>query len=358
MLRLQVCNHPELFERADVEAPFAFAESAQSGSLTREGDLLFCPDSTANPIKVQLPKIMYHDGGLLDVPTDTNRAGFDTQHLGNLCNIWRTHHIHDSFKEGKSAFSSLPLMDLSATDAEEAFHGNTLANALKANVGEMKLAEHGSLLYDDDFAASTIRPFARVRKTVPKLAVCAANSGIAPLDEVARDWQIHSILANPSKRALVKPAAAPPVELVCSDRSFTMKQESLKNDPLSSTALFGLPGDRMESLKDLELARVTLPALPPRGLIAESTADQLPASGMQVPQMNKLIVDSSKLARLDSLLRQLKAEGHRVLIYFQMTKMIDLMEEYLIYRQYKYLRLDGASKISDRRDMVTDWQTK
>lgn len=34
------------------------------------------------------------------------------------------------------------------------------------------------------------------------------------------------------------------------------------------------------------------------------------------------------------------------------------MEEYLIYRQYKYLRLDGASKISDRRDMVTDWQTR
>lgn len=47
-----------------------------------------------------------------------------------------------------------------------------------------------------------------------------------------------------------------------------------------------------------------------------------------------------------------------MLIYFQMTRMIDLMEEYLIYRQYKYLRLDGASKISDRRDVVTDWQTR
>jgi len=46
------------------------------------------------------------------------------------------------------------------------------------------------------------------------------------------------------------------------------------------------------------------------------------------------------------------------LIYFQMTRMIDLMEEYLSYRQYKYLRLDGSSKISDRRDMVEDWQTK
>jgi len=38
--------------------------------------------------------------------------------------------------------------------------------------------------------------------------------------------------------------------------------------------------------------------------------------------------------------------------------MMDLMEEYLIYRQYKYLRLDGSSKLEDRRDMVMDWQTR
>lgn len=62
--------------------------------------------------------------------------------------------------------------------------------------------------------------------------------------------------------------------------------------------------------------------------------------------------------KLDSLLHDLKLGGHKVLIYFQMTKMIDLMEEYLVFRQYKYLRLDGSSKLEDRRDMVTDWQTR
>jgi DNA helicase INO80 len=74
--------------------------------------------------------------------------------------------------------------------------------------------------------------------------------------------------------------------------------------------------------------------------------------------MSDLILDSGKLHKLDKLLEQLKAEGHRCLIYFQMTKMIDLMEEYISYKQYKYMRLDGSSKISDRRDMVTDWQTR
>merc|ERR1712007_209540 len=40
-----------------------------------------------------------------------------------------------------------------------------------------------------------------------------------------------------------------------------------------------------------------------------------------------------------------------------MTRMMDLMEEYLTYRQYKYIRLDGSSRLSDRRDLVNDWQS-
>jgi chromatin-remodeling ATPase INO80 len=41
-----------------------------------------------------------------------------------------------------------------------------------------------------------------------------------------------------------------------------------------------------------------------------------------------------------------------------MTGMIDLMEEYMIFRQYKYLRLDGDTHLEDRRDMVIDWQQR
>lgn len=41
---------------------------------------------------------------------------------------------------------------------------------------------------------------------------------------------------------------------------------------------------------------------------------------------NSLITDSGKLTVLDGLLTKLKMQGHRVLIYSQMTKMIDLLE--------------------------------
>jgi DNA helicase INO80 len=90
----------------------------------------------------------------------------------------------------------------------------------------------------------------------------------------------------------------------------------------------------------------------------ESPIDQSPFPSLRVPASQRLVVDSAKLARLDDLLRELKDGGHRVLLYFQMTRMMDLAEEYLIYRQYKYLRLDGSSPIDQRRDMVTAWQTK
>ena len=68
-----------------------------------------------------------------------------------------------------------------------------------------------------------------------------------------------------------------------------------------------------------------------------------------------LIWDLAKLTRLDVLLDEMKLAGHRVLIYFQMTRMIYLME-YMTFRKHEYLRLDGSSKVEDRRDMVADWQ--
>lgn len=68
-----------------------------------------------------------------------------------------------------------------------------------------------------------------------------------------------------------------------------------------------------------------------------------------------MVNDSSKLKYLDYLLKKLKSEGHRVLIFCQMTKMIDILEEYVIRMNYKYFRLDGSSNIADRRDMVLDF---
>lgn len=136
------------------------------------------------------------------------------------------------------------------------------------------------------------------------------------------------------------------------------QQTGVTDAPEESLALYGLPPDTREYPGACATFHNNFPGVSLSGLIGSSPSNQLPLSYMQVPEAKRLIYDSAKLARLDALLHELKAGDHRVLVYFQMTRMMDLMEEYLIYRQYKYLRLDGSSKLEDRRDMVIDWQTR
>nr|CAB3256206.1 helicase SWR1 [Phallusia mammillata] len=77
---------------------------------------------------------------------------------------------------------------------------------------------------------------------------------------------------------------------------------------------------------------------------------------ISIPDRECLVSDSGKLKALDMLLRRLKDGGHRVLIYSQMTKMIDILEEYMVLRRHTYVRLDGSSRISSRRDTVAGFQ--
>ena len=79
---------------------------------------------------------------------------------------------------------------------------------------------------------------------------------------------------------------------------------------------------------------------------------------IEFPTIYSLIAESSKLRTLNNLLIRLKREKHRVLIFCQMTKMMDIIEDYLQFKKYKYYRLDGGSGINDRRDMVNGFQSR
>lgn len=110
--------------------------------------------------------------------------------------------------------------------------------------------------------------------------------------------------------------------------------------------------------KALVLQKVVPANYPTRALLPAPDVEKKRFTSIVVPSMRRFVTDSGKLAKLDELLFKLKEGGHRVLLYFQMTRMIDLMEEYLTYRNYKYCRLDGSTKLEDRRDTVHDFQTR
>ncbi|RPD57382.1 hypothetical protein L226DRAFT_562001 [Lentinus tigrinus ALCF2SS1-7] len=67
------------------------------------------------------------------------------------------------------------------------------------------------------------------------------------------------------------------------------------------------------------------------------------------PDPSLLQYDCGKLQVLAKLLRERKAGGHRILIFTQMTRILDILEVFLNLHGYLYLRLDGATKIEDRQ---------
>lgn len=74
---------------------------------------------------------------------------------------------------------------------------------------------------------------------------------------------------------------------------------------------------------------------------------------IQFPDKRLLQYDCGKLQTLDRLLRRLQAKGHRALIFTQMTKVLDILEQFLNIHGHKYLRLDGATKV-EQRQILTD----
>lgn len=60
------------------------------------------------------------------------------------------------------------------------------------------------------------------------------------------------------------------------------------------------------------------------------------------PHSPDLYRASGKFELLDRILPKLFATDHRVLLFCQMTQLMTIMEDYLMYKGFKYLRLDGV----------------
>ncbi|KAK7742068.1 transcriptional regulator [Cytospora paraplurivora] len=79
-------------------------------------------------------------------------------------------------------------------------------------------------------------------------------------------------------------------------------------------------------------------------------------------QMNPASVSNDLLWRtagkfelLDRVLPKYQATGHRVLMFFQMTAIMDIMEDFLRLRHIQYLRLDGTTKSEERSELLYEF---
>ena len=85
-------------------APFSFCKFGRPGPLIREGDSVILPYSTRSPIEFSVPTLLYQDGGIIDVPSETSMSPSHSSSLAKLFNIWTPDWIHQSLFEERKLF--------------------------------------------------------------------------------------------------------------------------------------------------------------------------------------------------------------------------------------------------------------
>ncbi|KAH3662274.1 hypothetical protein OGAPHI_005523 [Ogataea philodendri] len=68
-----------------------------------------------------------------------------------------------------------------------------------------------------------------------------------------------------------------------------------------------------------------------------------------------LVYNCGKMIVLDKLLKKLQSEGSRVLIFSQMSRLLDILEDYCYFRGYEYCRIDGSTAHEDRIQSIDDF---
>ncbi|KAI1121710.1 SNF2 family N-terminal domain-containing protein [Nemania abortiva] len=354
----KVCNHPDLFQRADTTSPFSAGYFAETASFVREGNNVSVGYSTRSLIEYKLPRLVWAEGGRLHkAGKDNERAGYRNKCLNHLMNIWDPENIQAS-TSGSDAFSFLRFADTSPQEVYQATHKDVFARA-RDLAGKSDRLGHMQVIYDE--------PGEETYTPAHALFQIKARTNKKPLADITGEGVLSSLMNISNSRwndsglsrleqAALPGASAPPVDVFCEGtRAPIVEREDTLFNRSMRKALYG-PNSIEE--KALVERRVPMERYPQSALLPPPDNEKRRFTNITVPSMRRFVTDSGKLAKLDQLLFKLKEEGHRVLLYFQMTRMIDLMEEYLTYRNYKYCRLDGSTKLEDRRDTVHDFQTR
>lgn len=374
----KVCNHPELFERNEGSIYFYFGEIPNSLLPPPFGELEDIHYSGGNnPITYRIPKLIHRES-LRNV--ECFKQFFN---IFSPDNVYRSlvpqeKTVSGLVKTGTFGFSH--LMDLSPAEVSFLATASFMERLLFSIVRWDRQFLDGmvdSMMEDEKDAWSylergKVRAVTRMLLTPSKSETdlfrrkLATGPGYIPFEALVISQQ-DRLLSNTtllhSTHTFIPRTRAPPINPHCPDRNFAYKQIEELHHPWVKRLLIGFA-------RTSDSSGPRRPNGPPHHLIEEIDS-KLPISepalhltykifGSSPPIQSfdpaKMLTDSGKLQTLDILLKRLRAENHRVLLFAQMTKMLNILEDYMNYRKYRYLRLDGSSTIMDRRDMVRDFQ--
>ncbi|WCJ33422.1 Chromatin-remodeling ATPase INO80 [Euphorbia peplus] len=388
----KVCNHPELFERNEGSTYLHFGEIPNSLLPPPFGELEDVHYSGGhNPIMYQMPKLVHTEMtfGALCLPV---RNGVCSESFRKYFNIYSPENIYQSVftEEGNSdsslvksgTFGFTRLMDVSPGEVAFLATASSMERLLFSIVrwDRKFLDEILDLLMEEDIGDDSgynnlergkVRAISRMLLMPSRSERNVLNRRFAtgPVDapfEALVTSHYSRLLSNikllHSTYKFIPHARAPPIGVHCSNRNFTYKMIEELHQPWVKRLLLGFArtseynGPRMPEPPHPLIQEIDseLPDLQPALQLTYNIFGSCPP--MQSFDPAKLLTDSGKLQTLDILLKRLRVNNHRILVFAQMTKMLNILEDFMNYRKYRYLRLDGSSTIDDRRDMVRDFQ--
>jgi helicase SWR1 len=304
----KVCNHPDLFEVRPIVTSFAMNRSAVADYEIKE--LL---------VRRHLLRAEDNDGLNLDVLglrfiEDQDKpwiAAVETRRLDGTSYL---PHIHDTSGEP-------PPKDSRTIEGYKRYRAFQLRNATItrwAHVGYLNRLRCSRLpIYSRELISTVNRLYQ------PLLPLSAIDLGKAYMSTAI---DVH---------AAIKPYIHRCEDMAVIVNKFAFATPAVVANDLPRIALAGHEKTIMSMARDITFDEV---------LHRASVKLQI-----AFPDPSLLQYDCGKLQGLTRLLRERKAGGHRVLIFTQMTRILDILELFLNFHGYLYLRLDGATKIEDRQ---------
>ncbi|KAL0316801.1 UNVERIFIED_CONTAM: Chromatin-remodeling ATPase INO80 [Sesamum radiatum] len=389
----KVCNHPELFERNEGSTYFHFGEIPNTLLPPPFGELedIFY-SAGRNPIVYEIPKLVYQevsDGSRLHSSEAHQRLSRES--IEKLFNIFSPENVYNSTLQqdhildgnfGRSgAFGFSRLIDLSPAEVSFLATCSLMERLLFTVMRSDRQFLDGilDLIMDSEYDDINCLHIGKEKvKAVTRMLLVPSKSETsllrrrlatgpvdAPYEALIMPYQdrlLTDIKLLHSVYSFIPRTRAPPINAHCSDRNFAYQMTEEWHHPWLKRLLVGFartsdcngprkPRGPHPLIQEID---AELPVLQPALQLTYKIFGSCPP--MQPFDPAKMLTDSGKLQTLDILLKRLRAENHRVLLFAQMTKMLNILEDYMNYRKYRYLRLDGSSTIMDRRDMVKDFQ--
>lgn len=390
-----VCNHPEIIDKSETDSPLQFAPLPPP--IMAYSTIV--ASANESHLNMEMPRLFYRElffdsveGGL-----DSNQA-IRRKWLNSRFSVYAQEHINASILGGRFESGEHPPQRQSSSmdadvpalpkvlyerDADHTWDFVRLSDTSPAEIDWLASANpilrwfaslgedsrNLQIAYEsrsDDSDTSIIRPLQRKGNM---LRIVPIDSPVA--SHKAASWDsINDLVCLEPERVLEENLSllwltkgvyhpivwSAPATLYCADRRFQSYQTQFERNNFVTQLLLGTsrsqqgPEFLCRSISSVRLRQPTLG-------IAKPWLNVFGSSSIRVPRYTELVRDSGKLKKLDHLLKDLKRGGHRVLVYSQFVEVLDLLEDFMTVRGHKSVRLDGSSKLDDRRDVVDAFQT-